>query len=107
MGDLWKFLLGGGGMLFLTTVGAGVKYLLEGAKSREHEAEQQARDWLKENIRRAKWEALQHDYWRDRANRAEGVITRKFGEEHLPSKRPYPKEPKDDTGSELKVKDRD
>lgn len=106
MDDLWKFLLGGGGMLFLTTVGAGVKYLMEGAKSREHEAEQQARDWLKENIRRAKWEGLQHDYWRARAGRAEHVIRAEIGDAKVPKPLPYPKEPPSDS-SELKVKDRD
>lgn len=106
MADWAKFLLGGGGMLFLTTIGAGIKYLLEGAKSREHEAEQQAREWTRELDRRAKWEALQHDYHRDRANRAEGVIIRWLGEEKLPPRKPYPKEPKV-TGSEPKVKDGD
>ena len=91
--EVWKLILGGTGAAFLTMLGAAVKYLREGAKAKEIDAKKQIKDWNESVVRRAKWEAAQHDWWRNWAGRLEYVITSKLGEAQLPKRRPYPAEP--------------
>ena len=96
MGELWKYILGGGGMLFLGALGGAVKWIADGASRREDKVERQVKDWQRDTVNRATWEAKQHDWWRDYAGRLEYVITRhpELGPDALPDKRPYPKRPR-------------
>lgn len=94
MGELWKYILGGGGMLFLGALGGAVKWIADGASRREDKVERQVKDWQRDTVNRATWEAKQHDWWRDWAGRLEYIVTTRLGEDALPDKRPYPKRPR-------------
>lgn len=94
MGEFVKYLLGAGGLAFLAAIGGAVKWIAEGASRREDKVETQVKNWQRDTVDRATWEAKQHDWWRDYAGRLEYVVTSRLGEEALPQKRPYPKRPR-------------
>lgn len=93
MGEFVKYLLGGGIVVFIGAIGGAVKWMADGASRREDKAETQIKNWQRDTVDRATWEAKQHDWWRDWAGRCEYVITSRLGAEALPDKRPYPKRP--------------
>ena len=94
--DLVNTILGAGGLAFLYALGQGVRWMVDRASAREDKVETQTKDWQRTTYKRLTFEAKQHDYWREYANRLEGVIIRGLGEDKLPKKRPYPKESRED-----------
>lgn len=94
MSDWVQVFLGAGGLAFLGAIGAAVKWVASGVSRREDKVETQTRRWQRETVDRATWEAKQHDYWRERAGRAEHVIITRLGEDALPEARPYPRRPR-------------
>jgi hypothetical protein len=105
--DFLKFLMGGGLVLFLGAIGGAVKWLADGASRREDKAETQIKNWQRDTVNRATWEALQHDWWREKANKNERVIVVQLGEDKVPRMRAYPKRPKDEEAdAETKAVDR-
>lgn len=94
--DLVNTILGAGGLAFLYALGQGVRWMVDRASAREDKVETQTKDWQRTTYKRLTFEAKQHDYWREYANRLEGVIIREIGEDKLPKKRPYPREVRDE-----------
>lgn len=96
MGEAVKYLLGAGGLAFLTAIGAAIKFVYDGVSRREDKIETQTRRWQRDTVNRATWEAKQHDWWRERAGDLEHVIRthEALGPSALPEKRPYPKRPR-------------
>jgi hypothetical protein len=97
-------ILGAGGLAFLLALGQGIRWMLDRASAREDKVEKQNERWQRTMYRRMKYEADQHDWFRDYAGRCESIIIRELGEDKLPKKKPYPKEPLDE--DELKALDR-
>jgi hypothetical protein len=93
--DLVKYILGGGGLAFFVAIGGAIKWIYDGASRREDKVENQTRRWQRDTVNRATWEALQHDWWREKANKNERVIVVQLGEDKVPRMRAYPKRPKD------------
>lgn len=91
--EIWKLIMSAGGLAFFGMVGTGIKWLRDGAKAKDIDAKKQIKDWNETVVRQARYEQAQHYWWRNWAGRLEHVITSKFGEEHLPERRPYPVEP--------------
>lgn len=89
-------ILGAGGLAFLLALGQGVRWMLDRASAREDRVEQQSQDWQKTMYRRLKYEADQHDWWRNYGGQCESIVIRRLGEEALPIKKPYPAEPQED-----------
>lgn len=110
MGETIKYLLGAGGLLFLTAIGGAIKWVYDGVNRREDKVETQTRNWQRATVDRATWEAKQHDWWRERAGDLEHVIRthESLGPAALPDKRPYPKRPRnpDNEDAETKAADR-
>lgn len=96
MADLWKFLLGGGALAFILAIGQAIRWLTDRVSAREDKLQTQVKDWQRATVRRATFEAKQHDWWRYYAGQLEYIVTTRLGEDALPKKRPYPKEPLDD-----------
>lgn len=94
--DVVNTILGAGGLAFLLALGQGVRWLLDRASAREDKVEKQNDRWQREMYRRLTFEAKQHDWWRNYGGQCESVIIRQLGEDALPNKRPYPKEPDDE-----------
>lgn len=101
MADFWKFIFGGGALAFLLAVGKGIQWLTARAAAREDKLENQVTTWNKIIQRRARWEGKQHDYWRAYAGDCEHVIRTRLGEEALPRRRPYPREPEPEEDEEV------
>lgn len=93
---LLNTVLGAGGLAFLYALGQGIRWMLDRASAREDKVEKQSQDWQKTMYRRLKYEADQHDWFRDYAGRCESTIIRRIGEDALPPKKPYPREPQED-----------
>jgi hypothetical protein len=108
MGEAVKYLLGAGGLAFFAAVGGAIKWIYDGVSRREDKVETQTRRWQRDTVDRATWEAKQHDYWRDRAGRAEYVIMTRLGEDALPDAKPYPRRPRttDDEDADTKAVER-
>lgn len=94
--DVVSIILGGGGLAFLIAIGQGIRWIIDRASAREDKVEHQTRSWQRITFKRLTWESKQHDWWRNYAAQCEGVIIRRLGEDALPKKRPYPREPLDD-----------
>jgi hypothetical protein len=94
--ELLNTILGAGGLAFLLALGQGIRWMLDRASAREDRVDKQSQDWQKTMYRRLKYEADQHDWFRDYAGRCESLIIRRLGEEELPAKKPYPREPQED-----------
>lgn len=99
--DLINTILGAGGLAFLLALGQGVRWILDRASAREDKVEKQNERWQRTMYRRMEYEAKQHDWHRDYASRCESIIIRRLGEDALPKKKPYPREPLEDDAKVL------
>lgn len=91
--DLVSVILGGGGVAFLYALGQGIAWLLNRASAKEDKIDRQNRDYQRTLRSRLRYEAAMHDYYRNIANRQEGVIIRELGESKLPAKGRAPRMP--------------
>lgn len=91
--DLLNAFLGGGLVAFIAALYKVVEGWREGTWRRQDHAYADLEKWRKDADDAREWEALQHQWWRQRAGRLEWVILVNLGPEKVPPAEPYPTRP--------------
>jgi hypothetical protein len=100
--DIWNLLLGGGAVAFVTGLYKVWKDVREGTWRRQDTAIADLEKWRRDADDAREWEALQHQWWRNRAGRLEYIILTLLGPDKLPKSEPYPVRPQQDSPDQRK-----
>lgn len=97
MSDLpagWEALLGAGAAGTLAALYRAFKDWRESSWHRADSAVNDLERWRRNADESREWEALQHQWWRDRAGELEYLIIAHLGRDALPPLQPYPERPR-------------